>query len=129
MATSFEAMGSALYGKLSTVLPGKVFDTLAPGTVPANYVVFQRLTEIDEYTFGTARIENLEYLVKAVSDRDWPYPAYAMYATAHDAVQDAALTIPGYAQLRFRRTSTINFQDSDKNWHVGGVYRATIQKT
>ena len=129
MATSFEAMGSAIYGRLAPSLGSAVYDTIAPGTVATEYVVFQRLTEIDDYSFGNNRMESLEYLIKAVSDDDWPHTAYARYGVAHDAIQDAPLTVGGYGLMRFRRTSTINYMDNERFHHVGGVYRCDLNKT
>lgn len=128
MATSFEAMGSAIYGRLAPVQGSAVFDMLAPAEQPSPYTIFQRLTDIDEYAFGTARIENLQYLIKAVDNGDWPHRAYARYGVAHDAIQDAPLTIPGYREMRFRRTATINYADNLGYWHVGGIYSAVIVK-
>lgn len=134
----FAAMGSAIYGRLGTVVYSypisgtalvtgtlPLHDTLAVqgGTVPP-YLIFQLQASLDEYTFGTVSGESADYLVKVVTDRRTPsYQAFAIYDKAHQALQDAPLTIVGSYPLRVRRRSRVQFRDSDGYWHVGGIYR------
>lgn len=132
MATDFEAIGSALYSALGGTA-GTVFYGLAPqgsggAAVQPPYVLVNRQSAQDEYTFDNAGL-NSEYVIKAVTDAYWPGPAYTRYATAHGSVQDAALTVTGYDALRCRRVSTLEYRDRDGYWHVGGVYRIDIWGT
>lgn len=139
MANDFALLGSALYGRLGTVqytYPAagtatttgsiNVYAVMAVGTgsspAPAPYIIFQHQAGLDEYTFDK-RGESLDYMVKAVSDRQTPSQAYAIYAGAHDALQDAPLNISGYTVLRVRRQSRFEFRDTDGYFHVGGLYR------
>lgn len=126
MTNSYDAMGSALYAAIAPLDGTAIYDSVAPPTVAPPYDIFQRLTGTDWYTFNTSG-EQLEYMVKAVDDRYWPHRAQARYGTIHAGIQDAALTVPGFAQLRMRRTSTIGpYQDNEMFWHVGGVYSVEI---
>ena len=126
MADSFSALGSAIYAKIAPVNGSAIYDTLAPSDVQPPFEIFQRMTGTDWHTFNT-RGENLEYMIKSVSDRDWQGVAYARYGTIHATVEDATFTITGFTQLRFRRISTINYQDKDLYWHAGGIYRVELQ--
>lgn len=129
MADSFSAMGSALYAKIAPLNGSAIYDIVASATVTPPYEVFQRVDGADWYTFNTSG-EELLYMVKSISDRYWPHTAYARYGTVHAAIQDATLTVPGFSQLRFRRVNTIGpYQDNEKFWHVGGVYRCEIVPT
>lgn len=137
MANEFEAMGSALYGALGTIqytyrtngtatttgtLP--TWDTMSLQGTALPYLIYQLQDSLDLYTFGTKHGESADYLVKVVSNRQTPsYQAFAIYDRAHAVLQDAPLTIAGGYPLRVRRTSRIQYQDSDKFWHVGGIYR------
>lgn len=125
MSDSFSAMGSALYAKIAPVNGSAIYDTLAPTTVSPPFEIFQRMTGLDWHTFNTQGLD-LEYMVKSISDRYWPHTAYARYGTVHAAIEDATFTIPGFAQLRFRRRSTLNYQDTNMFHHVGGIYRVEI---
>lgn len=122
------ALGSAIYAKIAPVNGSAIYDTLAPSTVQPPYEVFQRLTGFDWHTWGTQG-EDLEYIIKSISDRHWPHTAYARYGTVHATVENATFTIPGFSQLRFLRINTVNYQDADGFWHVGGVYRCEIVPT
>jgi Protein of unknown function (DUF3168) len=133
----YAAIGSALYGRLGTVqysyssngagtVTGSLgcYDTLAPqgGTPP--YVIFQLQAGRDEYLFGTNSGRSVDYLVKAISDRHYAsMQAQGIYATAHDNLQDAPLSISGGYPLRCRRMSDVYYRDTDGYWHVGGIYR------
>lgn len=136
MAT-YEAMGSAIYGRLGTAqytyrnngtvtVTGTigVYDTLAPQGAAPPYVIFQLQDSLDMYLFGAKSGESADYLFKVVSNRQYPsQQAYAIYDQLHDALQDAPLTIVGSYPLRVRQISRVSYQDADKFWHVGGVWR------
>lgn len=123
MANDFTAFGSAIYSKLGgTAAVPAVYYALAPQGAQPPYVIVQRLAAADEYTF-TSKGVNAEYSIKVVSNRNWPTEAWAAYGTVHNTIQNAALTITGFTALRCERTSTIEYIDPDRYWHVGGVYR------
>lgn len=137
MANDFALLGSALYGRLGTVLysyPAMgtavttgsvgVYSVMAPqsSAVETPYIIFQHQAGVDTYTFHDHG-ESLDYMVKAVSNFQTPVQAYAVYAGAHAAVQDAPLSLPNDTVLRVRRQSRFEFQDTDGYWHVGGLYR------
>lgn len=133
----FSAMGSAIYGRLGTVVytyqtngtattTGALgaYDTLAIQGTATPYVIFQLQASLDEYTFNGPSGESADYLVKVVSNRQYAsQQAFAIYNTVHANLQDAPLAITGSYALRVRRRSRVEFRDSDGYWHVGGIYR------
>jgi hypothetical protein len=135
--SSFAAMGSAIYARLGTVsytYPSSgtttttgtlgTYDTLAPQQgAAAPYIIFQLQDSLDLYTFGTVAGESTDYLVKAISNRQTPNQAITIYDQAHEALQDAPLSIAGGYPLRVRRTNRVMYRDNDGFWHIGGVYR------
>lgn len=129
-------MGSAIYGRLGTVqytypTSGTVmttgtlptYDTISTQGTATPYVIYQLQDSLDTYTFGAVSGESADYLVKAVSNRLTTTQAMFIADQAHAALQDAPLSISGGYGLRVRRISRVSYQDSNKFWHVGGVYR------
>lgn len=135
--SSYAVMGSALYGRLGTVqytynTNGTVsttgtlgtWDTQAPQRSSTPYIIYQLQDSLDQYTFSGPSGESADYLVKVVSNRvDPTVDAFAIYDHLHEVLQDAPLTIAGGRSLRVRRLSRVQYQDSDRYWHVGGIYR------
>jgi len=136
MANDFALVGSALMGRLGTVqytyttnsgtaITGSVnvYNMMAPQETHPPYIVFQHAASGDEYAFG-ARGESLDYIVKVVSNRAYPgAQAYPIYATAHNHLQDAPLSITGATLLRCRRQSRFEYRDEKGYSHTGGIYR------
>lgn len=125
--SDFAAIGSALYTALggTAATPPVYYGLAAQGGTPP-YVLFSRQTALDEYSFGTATGVSADYLIKAVSNRQWPAQAQAVYSSAHASVQDNLGSVSGYKTLRCRRMTTVEYRDSEGFWHVGGVYRVEI---
>lgn len=133
----YAAMGSAIYGRMGTVqysyqasgtaiTTGTLgcYDTLAPQPSAVPYVIYQLQDSLDVYNFGTTSGESADYILKAVSNRQDPTAqAFAIYDQAHNHFQDAPLSITGGYLLRCRRIGRVQYQDSAKYWHVGGIYR------
>lgn len=123
MANDFTAFASAVYGALGgTAATPAAYYALAPQGSTPPYTVFQRMAASDEYTFDSAGV-GADYLVKVISNRQWPGEAMAAYGTVHAALQGAGLTIDGFTSLRCERRTTIEYQDNDHFWHIGGIYR------
>lgn len=129
MANDFSAFASAVYSALGgTAATPAAYYALAPQGSTPPYCVFQRMTGSDEYTFDDGGV-NADYLVKIVSNRQWPGEAYAAYGTVHSAMQGKQLTISGFTALRCERRTTVEYQDNDRFWHVGGIYRIEAWET
>ncbi len=136
MPNNFALVGSALAARLGTVqytytansgsaTTGSitVYNTMAPQQTEPPYIVFQHAAAVDEYAFD-AHGESLDYIVKVVSNRAYPgAQAYPIYATAHDALQDAPLSIGSATLLRCRRQSRFEYPDDKRYLHIGGMYR------
>lgn len=126
--SDFSAIASALYSKLGGTA-GTVYYALAPvqaGSASVPYVIFERSSGSDEYWFAGAHHVRTEYVVKAVSNRQWPSEAQDMYEDAHAKIQQQGLSVTGYNALRCERTATLEYRDPDGYWHVGGVYRIEV---
>jgi len=129
MANDLTAFGSAIYTALGgTAANPPIYYALAPqgGTPP--YIIVQRMSGEDEYTFSSSGV-NAEYMVKAVSNRIWPTEAWNAYGSVHTTFQNAALSMTGFTLLRCERSRTIEYQDPGKFWHVGGIYRVEAWRT
>jgi hypothetical protein len=127
----FSALGSALYAAIGTaagtVAPMAVYQGMAPQGSVFPYAMFNQQTARDEYTF-TSRGMTASYQVKVVSNRQSDSEARAAYDRLHANLQDAPLTVTGYTLMRMRRETTIEYQDPDRFWHVGGIYRIDIEE-
>lgn len=125
----FAAIGSALYSTLNGNVGGlSVYYGLAPQGSTPPYVAMNRQSSVDEYTWD-AHFSMPDYTVKVVSNRRWPSEAIFAYGTVHDTLQGASLSATGFDALRCERRSTIEYQDSDGFWHVGGVYRIEVEES
>ena len=146
MTNSFSAIGSALYSRLGTAsyvhntngtatTSGTLgtYYALAPQGVNPPYIIVQLASALDDYTFGTAANKHgfdSDYIIKVISDRYYPTAqAYGIYGQLHNYLQDAPLSVTGHQLLHCRRTSLIEYLDSDGYWHVGGLYRLNAWET
>lgn len=129
MATDFAVLGSAIYSALGgTAATPRAFYGVAPQGQPYPVTTINRQAAVDVYTFTSSEV-SADYVVKVVSNRQWPGEAYAAYGTVHAALHGATLSVPGFTPLRCERQYTIEYQDSDRFWHVGGIYRVEIHST
>lgn len=108
--------------------PGNVFHRIAPrGAVPP-YVVLHRQAETDEWTFSGPALEHDLWTIKAISRGSSSGPADDIAQAITVALNNATLTITGYALLFLRRESKIDFGEVDGDastfWHhCGGIFR------
>jgi len=130
MASNYHAaIGSALYSRLADQGTVNTYHTLAPqqGTPP--YCTFNPQNPgIDGYVMSGSAMVSTDYVVKVVSNRNWPTEAIDIYTHIHNAVQDLGTAVPGYSLMYCRRTSGVQYRDPDGYWHVGGLYRIDIQE-
>lgn len=123
MSNDLPAIGSAIYSALGgTAATPRAYYGVAPQGTPYPYTTIHRQAGVDSYTFTSSEVST-DYVVKVISDRQWPGEAYGAYGTVHTALQGKSLTIPGFTALRCERQRTIEYQDADRFWHVGGIYR------
>lgn len=108
--------------------PNNVFHRVAPRTATPPYVVLHRQAETDAWTFAGTPLEHDLWTVKAIS-RGSSTPAEDIAKAITAALNDAAITITGYALLQLRRESKIDYGevDGDQQWHhVGGIFRVDL---
>ena len=129
MSDVISQMGSAIYARLDGQLSGSVYHLIAPQGAAYPFTVYQLQSALDEYTFDSG-VFSADYVVKAVSNRQWPTEAITLYGSAHTAMQAQSLTMVGYQCVRCERSSVISpYRDPDGYWHVGGIYRVEAWET
>lgn len=127
MANDFPLIGSAIYAALGggTASPAVHYAIAPQGSTPP-YTIIQRMSGVDDRTFTDQGIDTV-YVVKCISDRIWPGEAWLAYGTVHANLENVQLSIGGGMNgLRCQRQSTIEYQDTDRFWHVGGLYKIDI---
>lgn len=144
MADSVPLIDAAIYSRLGTVVytyPTGSGTAMYSGSVPVvntlalqqtlpPYIVFQLQTGIPEYAFAGDEGESFDYLVKAVSLRNFPsQESNPIFEKASITLQDAPLSVAGYSVLRVRRGSRVRYRDQQGYWHVGAIFRIDIVRT
>jgi len=127
MTDTWALAGSAIYATLGSAGTVPIYDTLAPQGTQPPYAIYQLQASRDDYSFDKSDF-SADVTVKMLSNRTWPGEARLTYGHLHDALQDAALTIPGFTPMRCRRTSRVEYQDNEKFWHSGGIYRVDFSE-
>lgn len=124
MANDFTAFSSAVYSALGgTASNPAAYYALAPQGSTPPYTIFQRMSASNEYTFTGAGV-GADYMVKVISNRQWPGQAQEAYGSVHSTIQNKALNLgTAFTALRCERRTTIEYMDNDRYWHVGGIYR------
>ena len=105
---------------------GGVFNSHAPQGTEPPYVVFQAMSKMDDYFAYTGRGGESMYMVKAIDRSPWPKEAGDIDTQIDSVMQNASLSITGYALIECRRESDIYLvEDLDGviYQHVGGLYR------
>jgi hypothetical protein len=97
----------------------------APQEASTPLVVFQLVSGLDIWSFGDS-IENHIWLVKAIDRGRSAGNAGTIAARINTVLNDAELTIDGYASLFLRRVSKVSYPENDgaeTYWHRGAQYR------
>lgn len=106
-----------------------VFHRVAPRGATPPYVVLHRQAGTDDWTFSGAPLERDVWTVKAVCRGSASDQADEIARQVTAALNDAPITITGYALLYLRRESKIDYgeRDGDDQWHhVGGLFRVDL---
>lgn len=111
--------GSALYSYLNTNSTVDIYYQKVQNATPP-YCLVTLVSGNDDYTFDSEGF-SADYIIKIVSNRQFPLEAIELYGDIHELVQDANLGLPGI--IKIRRESIINFEDDNNYQHVGGLYR------
>ena len=107
------------------VATGGVYNTQARKNTKPPYVIFQIMSKLDEHSFN-GRYANSLYMVKAVSQSEWPKEALDVDTEIDTVMEDASLTVTGFSPLLCRRESDFVMAETvnGQSWqHAGGVYR------
>lgn len=122
----FSIIGSAVASYLGTAGTVPVYQDLAVQGSQPPYVIYSHQSAPEIYTWDGSEVQ-AEYQVKVVSNRENSAEATRLYKEVHAVMQDAPLSLgDGVSLLRCRRIATVKYQDSQRFWHVGGIYRIDV---
>lgn len=105
-----------------------IFHRVAPRNATPPYVVMHRQAETDNWTFAGQPLERDVWTVKAIS-RGSSAPAEDIAKAITAALNDAPISVAGYALLNLRREAKVDYGeiDSGEVWHhCGATYRLDI---
>ena len=120
-------IGSAIYNHLKTNGTIDCYYQKARQSATVPYCLVYFMTANDDYVFGSQGL-NADYVVKVISDKNFPEEALRLYGDIHNLVQDSSLTIPDYDIIRVRRESILQYEDQMHFWNVGGLYNVDTWK-
>jgi len=120
-------VGSALYNHIKNNGTIDCYYHKAKQSASVPYCLVYFMSANDDYTFNDKGL-NVDYVVKVISDKNFPEESIRLYGDIHELVQDVSLTIPGYSVLRVRRESILQYEDQMHFWNVGGLYNFDIWK-
>ena len=105
---------------------GGVFNSVAPQGAEPPFVVFQAMSKTDDYFAYTGRGAEAVYMVKTIAQSPWPKSAGDIDTQVDSVMQDASLSITGFALLSCRREEDIYLVEDQEGviyQHIGGLYR------
>ena len=105
---------------------GGVFNSVAPQGAEPPFVVFQAMSKTDDFFGYTGRGAEAVYRVKAIDQRPWPKAAGDIDTQVDSVMQDASLSITGFALQSCRREEDIYLVEDQEGviyQHIGGLYR------
>ena len=111
---------------------GGVFNSVAPQGAEPPCVVFQAMSKTDDYFAYTGRGAEAVYMVKASDQSPWPKAAGDIDTQVDSVMQDASLSITGFALLSCRREEDIYLVEDQEGviyQHVGGLYRIVADQS
>lgn len=120
-------VGSAIFNHINTNGTVTTYYQKARQSATVPYCLVYFMTANDDYTFSDNGL-NADYIIKVISDKNFPEEAIRLYGNIHELFQNAQLSIPGYDILRVRRESPIQYEDQSHFWNVGGLYNIDIWK-
>lgn len=106
-----------------------VFHRVAPRAAIPPYVVFHRQAETDNWTFAGQPLERDLWTVKAICRGSSATQAEDIAKAITAALNDAPITVDGYALLNLRRESKVDYgeRDGEETWHhCGAIFRVDI---
>jgi len=109
--------------------PNNVFHRVAPRAAVPPFIVLHRQAGTDNWTFSGAPLERDVWTVKAICRGSSSAPADELAKQITLALNDAPITVDGYAVLYLRRESKIDFAETDgadQFHHCGGVFRVDV---
>ena len=109
-----------------------VFHPKAPRNAVPPYIVIHRQAETDEWTFAGAPSERDLWTVKAINRGSSASSAEDIRAAVTTALNDAPITVTGFALLQLRRMSKFDYpevDDGEQFNHCGAIFRVDVDPT
>ncbi len=107
-----------------------VFHRVAPANAVPPYIVLHRQAGTDEWAFAGAALEHDLWTVKAICRGTASTAADEIAAAITAALNDAPITVTGYALLQLRRVSKVDYgerSDGEQWHHVGAIFKLDAQ--
>lgn len=120
-------LGSAIFNHIKTNGTIDCYYHKAKQSATVPYCLVYFMSANDDYTFSDNGL-NADYVIKVISDKNFPEESIRLYGEIHSLVQDSQLSIPGYDVLRIRRESLMQYEDQMHFWNVGGLYNFDVWK-
>ena len=118
-------VGSALFNHIKNNGTIDCYYHKAKQSASVPYCLVYFMSANDDYTFNDKSL-NADYVVKVISDKNFPEEAIRLYGDIHEIVQDSSLSMPGYNVIRLRRESILEYEDQFHFWNIGGLYNLDI---
>ena len=112
---------------ITALVSTRVYNTQAPQEATEPYIIFNKQSDISDYTFGAPKFRSFGYLVKGVCHSRYPKAAGAIDDAIEAALHDAALSVSGWTLLYCRRESGVHYAEGEYT-HRGGVYRIELEQ-
>ena len=106
-----------------------IFHAKAPSNATPPYIVVHRQAETDDWTFAGQPMEHDVWTVKAINRGGSASAAEDIRAAVTAALNDAPLTVTGFALLQLRRMSKFDFpevEDGTQFNHCGAIFRVDV---
>lgn len=114
---------------LMALATGGVHSQRVPQDTAPPYVVFAQQSALDHYAFTRRAWEERFYLVRGITKGSNADAADDIAARIDTILNDATLTVAGYANIVCRRVNPIEYTESPggvEYHHAGGVYRIGV---
>lgn len=123
-------IASATTGTLGNLGVTAAAKNIAPAGTAAPYIIFQKMSGIDDWTFNDLTSRDLVYMIKVVASGNSALGAGKALARIAVLLNDGSLSISGFTLLRSRQESDIDYSETSSGityHHIGGLFRISIR--
>lgn len=103
---------------------------IASAGTAAPYIVFQKMSGIDDWVFNDLASRDLVYMIKVVVSGNSALVAGKALARVVTLLNDESFSISDYTVIRCRQESDIDYSETSNGiiyHHIGGLFRISIR--